>query len=119
MPDVELLASGIWMPQKQTVSTLVVYWWASWCPFCALQSPHIGALWQTQKATGLGVLALLIDKLQSMANAYLKSKGYTFAADIVTLDVAKMLPKPKGLPGVLVLKINKVKTRQRHGCVGR
>ena len=31
---------------------LVLYWWASWCPFCALQSPHMETLWRTQRARG-------------------------------------------------------------------
>ena len=112
LPDVKLLDGSLWMPQKQMASTLVVYWWASWCPFCAVQSPHIEALWRAQKARGLSVLALSIDKQQTAAIAYMKSKGYTFAAGMVTPDVAKMLPKPKGLPVVVVLKIDRVKRRE-------
>ena len=34
----------------------------------------------------------------------MKSKGYSFLAGTVTSDVAKMLPKPKGLP-VLVPRV--------------
>ena len=109
LPDVKLLSGEVWEPQKQTSSTLVVYWWASWCPFCAVQSPHIEALWRAQKANGLQVLALSIDKQESAASSYMKNKGYSFPAGMVTLEVAKMLPKPKGLPVVLVLKIDKTK----------
>ena len=90
----------------------MVYWWASWCPFCAVQSPHVEALWQAQKGNGLQVLALSIDKQESAATAYMKSKGYSFPAGMVTPDVAKMLPKPKGLPVVVVLKIVKKKGRE-------
>ena len=105
LPDVTMLNGEVWQPQKQAASTLVVYWWASWCPFCAVQSPHIEALWRTQKANGLGVLALSIDKQESAASAYMKNKGYSFPAGMLTGDVAKMLPKPKGLPVVVVLKV--------------
>ena len=112
LPDVKLLGGEVWQPQKQSASTLVVYWWASWCPFCAVQSPHIEALWRAQKANGLQVLALSIDRQMSAASAYLKSKGYSFPAAMVTPDVAKMLPKPKGLPVVVVLKIDKAKPGQ-------
>ena len=105
LPDVKLLGGEVWMPQKQAASTLVVYWWASWCPFCAVQSPHIEALWRAQKANGLGVLALSIDKQESAASGYMKSKGYSFPAGMLVGDVAKMLPKPKGLPVVVVLKV--------------
>ena len=106
LPDIKLLDGSIWRPQNQAARTLVVYWWASWCPFCAVQSPHIEALWRAQKANGLGVLALSIDRLESAASAYMKSKGYSFPAGMLTGEVAKMLPKPKGLPVVVVLKVN-------------
>ena len=109
LPDVKLLGGTIWTPQNQAASTLVVYWWASWCPFCAVQSPHIEALWQAQKANGLQVLALSIDRQESAASGYMLSKGYSFAAGMVTPEMAKMLPKPKGLPVVVVVKLAKVK----------
>jgi thiol-disulfide isomerase/thioredoxin len=112
LPDVKLLNGEVWTPQKQAAKTLVVYWWASWCPFCAVQSPHIEALWRAQKANGLAVLALSIDKQEAAATAYIKSKGYSFPAGRVTPDVAKMLPKPKGLPVVVVLKIDKAKPNE-------
>ena len=112
LPDVKLLGGELWTPQKQAGRTLVVYWWASWCPFCAVQSPYVEALWRTQKGYGLQVLALSIDKQKSAATGYMKSKGYSFPAGMVTPDVAKMLPKPKGLPVVLVLKIDKKKGRE-------
>ena len=112
LPDVKLLNGDVWQPQKQSANTLVVYWWASWCPFCAVQSPHIEALWRAQKAKGLAVLALSIDKQESAASGYMKSKGYSFPAGMLTGDVAKMLPKPKGLPVVVVLKIDKAKPNE-------
>ena len=112
LPDVKLLNGELWTPQKQPLRALVVYWWASWCPFCAVQSPHIEALWRAQKANGLGVLALSIDKQESAASGYMKSKGYSFPAAMLVGDVAKMLPKPKGLPVVVVLKLDKAKGRE-------
>ncbi len=112
LPDVNLMGGGVWSPQISPPRALVVYWWASWCPFCAVQSPHIQALWQAQKANGLQVLALSIDLQETVASNYLKSKGYSFPAAMLVGDVAKMLPKPKGLPVVVVLKIDKAKPRE-------
>jgi len=112
LPDVKLLNGELWTPQKHPLRALVVYWWASWCPFCAVQSPHIEALWRAQKGQGLGVLALSIDKQEAAASGYIKSKGYSFPAGMVTPEFAKMLPKPKGLPVVLVLKIDQAKPRE-------
>ena len=86
LPDVTLLDGRLWRAAEMQSKTLVVYWWASWCPFCAAQSPHIEALWRAQKANGLEVLALSIDRQAAAASSYL-------------------LPKPVGLPVVVVLKV--------------
>ena len=58
------------------------------------------------------MLALSIDKQRTAASASMRSKGYTFATSLVTPDVAKMLPKLKGLPVVVVLEIDKKKGRE-------
>ena len=106
LPDVTLLDGSVWRASQMHGKTLVVYWWASWCPFCAVQSPHIEALWRTHKAAGLGVLALSIDKQPTAATAYMAAKGYSFPAGMLTAEVAQWLPKPAGLPVVVVLKVN-------------
>ncbi|SDN78910.1 TlpA disulfide reductase family protein [Polaromonas sp. JS666] len=106
LPAVALLDGSAWKPADVGGKTLVVYWWASWCPFCAVQSPHIEALWRAQKAKGLEVLALSIDKQPAAAAAYMKAKGYSFPAGMLTPEVAKRLPKPAGLPVVVVLKVS-------------
>jgi thiol-disulfide isomerase/thioredoxin len=80
----------------------VYYWWASWCPFCAQQSPHMESLWRAHKDAGLQMLAISIDKKSADALAYLKKKGYTFPATMMTPAIQKALPKPGGLPVTLV-----------------
>ena len=107
LPTVTLLDGRVWAPGKVAGKVLVVYWWASWCPFCAVQSPHIEALWRAQKARGLEVLALSIDKEAAAAANYMKARGYSFPAGMLTQEVVRVLPKPDGLPVVVVLKVNK------------
>ena len=106
LPDVTLLDASVWQASKMRGKTLVVYWWASWCPFCAVQSPHIEALWRTHKAAGLGVLGLSIDRQAATAAAYMAAKSYSFPAGMLTAEAARLLPKPRGLPVLVVLKIN-------------
>jgi len=36
---VPLLGGGRFVPAQAEGRVLVLYWWASWCPFCAQQSP--------------------------------------------------------------------------------
>ena len=55
-----------------------------------------------QRSRGLQVLALSIDRTQEAAAGHMRQKGYTFPAGMLTPNVAKVLPKPKGLPVVVV-----------------
>ncbi len=105
LPDLKLLDGSTWSASNVQEKTLVVYWWASWCPFCAVQSPHIEALWRAWKDKGLSVLALSIDTKPAAASAYIKAKNYSFPAAMLTSEVAKSLPKPAGLPVLVVLKV--------------
>ncbi len=105
LPALALLDGRAWTPAQVQGKVLVVYWWASWCPFCAVQSPHIEALWRAQRSRGLEVLALSIDKEAAAAANYLKARGYSFPAAMLTPEVARVLAKPPGLPVVVVLKV--------------
>lgn len=102
LPPVELFDGRRFEPAQAQGRLLVVYWWASWCPFCALQSPHMEKLWQAQQGRGLQMLALSIDKKPEDATAYLAQRGYTFPAAWFTPAVARVLAKPKGLPVTVV-----------------
>ena len=102
LPEVTLLDGRVFKPAQANAQVLVVYWWASWCPFCALQSPAMEKLWREQRARGLQMLALSIDKKREDATTYLNKKGYTFPVGMVTPEVARIMPKPRGLPVTLV-----------------
>jgi thiol-disulfide isomerase/thioredoxin len=99
---VPLLDGTVFDPQRADGQVVLIYWWASWCPFCAVQSPHIEKLWQTHRARGLQVLALSTDRKREAAESYMRQKNYTFPAGMLTPEVAKVLPKPKGLPVTVV-----------------
>lgn len=81
---------------------VVLYWWASWCPFCAQQSPHMQTLWERERGRGLRMLALSIDRDPASAKAHLARHGYTFPAAMATPEVGRVLPKPRGLPVTVV-----------------
>ena len=97
-----LLGGGRFEPAQAEGRALVLYWWASWCPFCAQQSPEMQKLWAAQKTRGLRMLALSIDKKPEDAMAYLTRRGYSFPAVWVSPEVARFYPKPDGLPVTVV-----------------
>jgi len=102
LPALSLLDGSAFKPEQAQGQVLVIYWWASTCPFCALQGPEMQKLWLAHKGRGLQMLALSVDRKPADATAYLQKKGYTFPSGWVTSEVHRVLPKPRGLPVTLV-----------------
>ena len=102
LAPVDLLGGGRFDPSGAEGKVLVLYWWASWCPFCALQSPEMQRLWDAHKAQGLRMLTFSVDKKPEDASAYLQKKNYSFPAAWVDAQVARAYPKPGGLPVTVV-----------------
>jgi len=102
LPRIELLDGSMYEPAASTGKPLLVYWWASTCPFCALQSPSMEKLWLSQRSRGLQMVALSVDKKAQDAQAYLTRKRYSFPAAWTSSDWRKAFPKPKGLPITLL-----------------
>lgn len=104
LPEVQMLDGTVFRPAQAEGRVLLVYWWASTCPFCALQSPEIQKLWlaERNKPQGMQFLTLSIDRKPEEAQAYLQKKGYTFPAGFVTPQLHRAFPKPKGLPITVV-----------------
>lgn len=102
VPRIARFDGSVYEPAQSQGQVLLVYWWASTCPFCALQSPHMEKLWRSQQARGLQMLALSIDRKPEDAVAYLRSRGYTFPSAWASPEWRKTFAKPKGLPITLV-----------------
>lgn len=106
VPPLDLLAGGRFDPVQARGKPLLVYWWSSTCPFCALQSPEMEVFWQQQRGRGLQMLALSIDRKPGDAVDYLRKKGYSFPAAWASPGWRAAFPKPKGLPVTLLAGTN-------------
>jgi thiol-disulfide isomerase/thioredoxin len=103
LPDLPLLDGSVLRPADAAGQVVVLYWWASWCPFCAVQTPLMDRLWQAQRTRGLRLVGLSIDKKPEDASAYLARRGYAFPSAWVSPTIRQALPKAKGLPITVVL----------------
>ena len=101
LPPLRLLDGTSW--QASGTGVVVVYWWASTCPFCAQQSPEMDKLWREHRARGLQLIGLSVDKRAEDAQAYLQRRAYRWPCAWVSAEVHHALPKPRGLPVTLVL----------------
>jgi thiol-disulfide isomerase/thioredoxin len=90
---------------------VVVEIWASWCPFCRRQNPHLQALHERHRGD-LTVLALSIDKDPDKARAYVKEHGYTFAAAMAGPDAERWFGTREGLPEIYVVDRGRIVFRE-------
>ena len=90
---------------------VVVELWASWCPFCKRQNPHLQALADRHRGS-LTVLALSIDKDPAKARAYMKEHGYTFAAAMAGDDAVRWFGTREGLPEAYVVDRGRIVFRE-------
>lgn len=103
MPRIDLLNGRSFDPALMAGQPLLIYWWSSTCPFCALQSPSMEELWREHQTKGLNMVALSIDRTPADASAYLVKRGYTFPAAWASPAWRQAFPKPKGLPITLLV----------------
>jgi thiol-disulfide isomerase/thioredoxin len=96
--DLPLIEGGTFKAAEATGRVVVIYWWASWCPFCAEMTPHVEALWRAQRERGLIVLGISIDKSVEAPKAYRAKRGYTFPSALYESGLERLLPRPKVVP---------------------
>jgi len=103
LPPLTLLDGRLLNPATLRGKVVVLEFWASWCPFCTRQNPHIEALYRAHRSRGLEVLAISIDKTQKAAADYLKSRGYTFLAAMLNPGYERIFRLRLGLPQTYVI----------------
>lgn len=101
--DIVLLDGRTLTAAELERSTVVVQMWASWCPFCARQNPHVQKLHE-QAGGKLLVLALSIGKDAAVERDYLRQRGYTFAAAMAPAQSTEWFGKRRSLPEVYVVQ---------------
>ncbi|MFJ2995288.1 TlpA family protein disulfide reductase [Pandoraea sp. NPDC087047] len=95
--------------------TVIVEYWASWCPFCAQQNPHVQKLFEATRGKPIQIVTLSIDKKPQEAIDYLKAHGYTFPAGMETDAWQAALGKRRGLPELYVIGRNGKVLRKEVG----
>jgi thiol-disulfide isomerase/thioredoxin len=101
--DVPLLDGSVMRAGDLHGRAVVVELWASWCPFCARQNPHLQKLHEATRGKGLVVLTFSIDRDDATAIAYLRKHGYTFAAARLSPQVEAWFGRRRALPEVYVV----------------
>jgi len=101
--DIRLIDGSVLRAADLQRQTVVVQMWASWCPFCMRQNPHIQKLHEASGGRGLQVLTFTIDKTEQAAREYMAKRGYTFAAAMAGAEVEGWFGARRTLPEVYVV----------------
>jgi peroxiredoxin len=97
-----LLNDDLFQPQNLNGRWLVLYYWASWCPFCAQQTPEMQKLHDQVKNKGMTVLGISIDKQLQNAKTHFQKHNYTFASIWLNPSQQTRIYKPTTIPTTLV-----------------
>jgi len=102
--DIRLIDGRVLRAADLQKETVVVQMWASWCPFCMRQNPHIQKLHEASGGQGLQVLTFTLDKTAEAAREYMARRGYTFAAALAGAEVDGWFGRRRTLPEVYVVE---------------
>ncbi|QVQ28490.1 TlpA family protein disulfide reductase [Achromobacter deleyi] len=103
MPEVLLLDGTRLSAADFAGKPLVIEYWASWCPYCARQNPHLQKLTEAARDKGLRILTVSIDKDEQAARDYIAKHGYTFGVAMDSEALRAVFGKRRVVPEVFVL----------------
>ena len=101
--DIRLIDGRVLKATELENRTVVVEFWASWCPFCMKQNPLIEKLHRKADGSTLRVLTFTIDKSEQPARDYMAKHGYTFAAAMAGPQSEAWFGRRRALPEVFVV----------------
>jgi thiol-disulfide isomerase/thioredoxin len=101
--DITLIDGRVLRADELRTQAVVVEIWATWCPFCKKQNPHLQKLHETVGGKGLVVLTFAIDDDVKLVRDYQRRYGYTFAAARVSPQVERWFGKRRSLPELYVV----------------
>jgi thiol-disulfide isomerase/thioredoxin len=101
--DIELIDGRVLGARQLQASVVVAQIWASWCPFCGAQNPHVQKLFDDYKTRGLMVVAFSIDRTVEAARDYVAKRGYTFPVAMATPALDTWFGKRRTVPETYVV----------------
>ena len=85
----ELLRGGHLSLEDLHGKTVLVDFWATWCPPCVVEIPELNAVWEAHRGTDVEILAISVDTDGSDAlRSWVEKKGILYPVLIGDLDLA-------------------------------
>ncbi len=115
LPDIKLHDGSVLRAADLKGKVVVLQYWASWCPFCKNTMPHLQKLYEANKAKGLEVIMLSVDKTEREAVDALRERGFTFRAGMAGEQINRVFGRLRGLPVTYVIGRDGRLARQEMG----
>ena len=115
LPDIKLHDGSVLRAVDLKGKVVVLQYWASWCPFCKNTMPHLQKLYEANKAKGLEVIMLSVDKTEREAVDALRERGFTFRAGMAGEQINRVFGRLRGLPVTYVIGRDGRLVRQEMG----
>lgn len=101
--DVEL-ADGTTLHARQLEGKVVLqYFWATWCPVCRGDLPHLQKLYEAYKPRGLEIVAQSLDDDLSAVIEFWGRMGYTFPVAMRSDETRAGFGPIKGTPTLFLV----------------
>ena len=101
--DMVLIDGRVIPAAELRAQAVVVEIWATWCPFCKKQNPHLQKLQETAGGKGLLVLTFATDEDDKLIRDYQRRYGYTFAVARLSPQVERWFGRRRSLPELYVV----------------
>jgi peroxiredoxin len=87
---------------KYQGKVVLIDFWASWCPPCRAEIPHLVKIYEKYKSQGLVIIGVGLDKKENLATIS-KELGLTYTVLVDDHNVTGRLYDVKGIPRTLML----------------
>lgn len=101
--DIPLVDGRMLTARELRSQPVVVEVWATWCPFCMRQNPHLQKLHEIADGKGLRVLTFATDTDVKLIHEYVAKFRYTFAVARMSPQVERWFGKRRSLPELYVV----------------
>jgi peroxiredoxin len=97
------LGGGTFRLSEQRGKTVLVNFWASWCPPCLAEMPAMERLWRQLKDDSLVIVAVSLDPDPSIVPAFIEDRGVTFPVGLDPNMAVASIYGVRALPATFVI----------------
>lgn len=113
MVDTTLIEGKVLKASELKGKAVLTVFWATWCPICQREMPHVQKLYESLRGRGLEVLALSLDQDKFAVEQYVKDADFSFPVAMRAPAHQEAYGRIPGTPTFVLTDANGV-TRLRH-----